>query len=71
MDIYMSTDDYSVYPSYPVNSFDSFVTENLYPSFDRDNPLAEDFKIHRITSKSSDKTTYSATEGRHGADTIR
>ena len=32
--------------------------------------LAEDFKIHRITSKSSDKNTASTTEDHHNADTI-
>ena len=62
MDIYISTDDYSVYPSYPVNSFDSFVTENLYPSFDRDNPLVEYSTIHHITSKYLDNITTSTTE---------
>ena len=53
-----------------VKSPDSFVTENPYPSFDRDNTLAEDFKIHRITSKYWYSTTYSTTEERHNAYTI-
>ena len=54
-----------------VKSLDSFVTENPYPSFDRDNTLAEDFKIHRITSKYLDNNTASTTEERQNADNIR
>ena len=54
-----------------VKSPDSFVTENPYPSFDRDNTLAEDFKIHRITSKYLDNNTASTTEERQNADNIR
>ena len=70
-DIYISTNDNSVDPLGPVNSPDSFVTKNPDPSFDIENPLVEDFKIHRITSKYSDTTTYLTTEGLHNADTIK
>ena len=69
--IYISTNYYSLDSLDPLTSLDSFVTENPYPSFNRDNPLSEDFKIHRITSKSSDNTTYSTTKERRNADTIR
>ena len=70
-DIYFPTDDDSVDSYDPVNSPDYFVTENLDPSFDRDNPLVEDSTIHRITSKYLDATTSSTAEERHNADTIR
>ena len=70
-DIFISTDDNSIDSSDPVNSSDSFVTENPDTYFDRDNLLAKDFGIDRITSKSLDTTTASITEELHNAYTIR
>ena len=70
-DIYISSGDDSVYSSDPVEILDYFVTENPDTSFDSDKSLTEDFKIHRITSKYSDKTTASTTYELHTADTIR
>ena len=70
-DIYISTNDDSVDYADSINSSESFVTENLDPSFDRDNLLDKEFKIHRITSKSPDNTTASTTGEHHNADTIR
>ena len=71
MDIFISINDDSVDSSDTVNSPDSFVTEKPYPSFGRDNLLAEDFKINRITSKYSDTTNSSTAEELHNADIIR
>ena len=71
IDIYISTDDDSVNSSYPVNSSDFFVIEIPYSSFDKYNLPAEYFKMHRITSKSSDTNTVSTTEEFHNADTIK
>ena len=67
--IYISTYDDSVDPLDPVNSSESFVTENLNPSFDRYNLLAEYFKIRRIISKSLDTTTNSTNKYHHNSDT--
>ena len=56
-DIYISTDDNLVDPSYRAKSLDSFVTVNQYPSFDREKKIYEDFKVYCITSKYSDNIT--------------
>ena len=58
-DIYISTGDDSVDSLDTVESSDSFVIENPDPSFDKDSPLAEGFKIHCIASKYLDTTTAS------------
>ena len=55
----------------PVYSSDYFVTDNIDTYFDGDNPHAEDFKIHRITSKFSNTNTAYTTEERNNADNIR
>ena len=70
-DIYISTNYDLVYSLDPVDLLESIVTENPVPSFDRDNPLDEDFKIRHITSKSSDNTNASTNEEFHNSDTIR
>ena len=68
--IYISTDDDSVYSLDQVNSSEAFVTENPDLFLDGYNPLAEDLKIHCITSKYLDTTASSTTEERHNADII-
>ena len=60
-DIYISNYDDSVYSLDPVNLSDYFVTEKTYHFLNRDNPPAEDFKIHRITSKYLDTNNASIT----------
>ena len=69
--IYISTNNDSLYSLDTVNLSELFVTENSDPSFDRYNPLAEDFKIHRTTSKYPDTNTASTTEYIHNNDTTR